>query len=171
MSTAMTVPAPAMAAPWMALRPTPPQPMTATVVPGSTLAVLNTAPRPVMTPQPDQGGPVEGHLGADLHDGVLVDEHLLGEGRQVEELVHGRAIGPGQARRRSTGRGGLGALSHRSTGRPGEARLAVAAEHRQAGDDVVARADVGDLVADGLDDAGRLVAEHHGHRRAGTCPP
>ena len=52
MSTAMTRPAPAMAAPWMQLRPMPPQPITATVEPGSTLAVLNTAPRPVVTPQP-----------------------------------------------------------------------------------------------------------------------
>ncbi len=33
-------------------RPMPPQPMTATVLPGSTLAALNTAPTPVTTPQP-----------------------------------------------------------------------------------------------------------------------
>ena len=52
MSTAMTLPAPAMAAPWMQLSPTPPQPITATVDPGSTLAVLNTAPTPVVTPHP-----------------------------------------------------------------------------------------------------------------------
>ena len=32
--------------------PTPPQPMTATVAPGSTRAVLITAPTPVITPQP-----------------------------------------------------------------------------------------------------------------------
>jgi len=32
--------------------PTPPQPITATVAPGSTLAALNTAPTPVITPQP-----------------------------------------------------------------------------------------------------------------------
>ena len=38
--------------PWMQFRPTPPQPKTATVVPGCTLAVLIAAPAPVITPQP-----------------------------------------------------------------------------------------------------------------------
>ena len=51
-SMAMMRPAPAMAAPWTALSPTPPQPITATVLPGGTLAVLITAPTPVVTPQP-----------------------------------------------------------------------------------------------------------------------
>jgi hypothetical protein len=44
--------APARAAPWMTLRPTPPQPQTATTSPGCTLAVLIAAPTPVMTPHP-----------------------------------------------------------------------------------------------------------------------
>ena len=44
--------APASAAPLTAERPMPPQPITATVAPGSTLAALKTAPTPVMTPQP-----------------------------------------------------------------------------------------------------------------------
>jgi hypothetical protein len=35
----------------MALSPTPPQPNTTAIEPGSTLAVLMTAPTPVMTPQ------------------------------------------------------------------------------------------------------------------------
>ena len=41
-----------MRAPWMAERPMPPAPKTATVEPGSTFAVFSTAPTPVMTPQP-----------------------------------------------------------------------------------------------------------------------
>ena len=41
-----------MRAPWMTDWPTPPQPMTATVEPGSTSAVLSAAPTPVVTPQP-----------------------------------------------------------------------------------------------------------------------
>ena len=45
-------PAPAMIAPCTELSPTPPQPMTATVLPGVTLAVLKTAPRPVVTAHP-----------------------------------------------------------------------------------------------------------------------
>ena len=52
MSMAMMRPAPAMRAPCTTLSPMPPQPMMATVDPGSTLAVRNTAPRPVVTPQP-----------------------------------------------------------------------------------------------------------------------
>ncbi len=49
---AMIFDAPASAAPFTADRPMPPQPTTATVEPGSTFAALNTAPTPVITPQP-----------------------------------------------------------------------------------------------------------------------
>ena len=51
MSTATMMPAPAMAQPWITFSPTPPAPITSTLEPGSTLAVLNTAPTPVITPQ------------------------------------------------------------------------------------------------------------------------
>ncbi len=51
-SIAMMRCAPAMRAPWITLRPTPPQPNTATDEPGLTFAVLNTAPTPVVTAQP-----------------------------------------------------------------------------------------------------------------------
>jgi hypothetical protein len=43
-STAMMRPAPAIAAPLIADSPMPPQPITATVSPGDTLAVCTTAP-------------------------------------------------------------------------------------------------------------------------------
>ena len=52
MSMAMISAAPAMRAPWITLRPTPPQPMTATVSPWRMLAVFMAAPAPVSTPQP-----------------------------------------------------------------------------------------------------------------------
>ena len=42
---------PASRAPWTELRPTPPQPITTTLDPALTLAVLTTAPMPVSTPQ------------------------------------------------------------------------------------------------------------------------
>src|SRR5208282_4144761 len=45
---------------------------------------------------------------------------------------------------------------------PRHALLAIAAEHRQAADDVIAGFHVGHLLADFLDDAGGLVAEHRG---------
>src|SRR3972149_1702334 len=56
--------APAIAAPWTAFRPTPPQPNTATVAPGSTLAVLNTAPTPVVTAQPTSAARSSGTFGS-----------------------------------------------------------------------------------------------------------
>ena len=52
MSTATICSAPASRAPCTQLSPTPPQPMTTTLAPGSTFAVLTTAPTPVMTEQP-----------------------------------------------------------------------------------------------------------------------
>ena len=51
-STATITAAPDRRAPWITAMPTPPQPITATVAPGSTRAVLITAPTPVTTPQP-----------------------------------------------------------------------------------------------------------------------
>src|SRR5438105_8596979 len=52
MSTPMIMSAPASRSPWMTLRPMPPSPNTTDLEPGSTLAVLRTAPMPVVTPQP-----------------------------------------------------------------------------------------------------------------------
>ena len=52
MSTPTILFAPTSFAPWMTLRPMPPRPNTTTLAPGSTLAVLTTAPTPVVTPQP-----------------------------------------------------------------------------------------------------------------------
>ena len=48
----MIMSAPASLSPWMTLRPMPPSPNTAHLAPGSTWAVLRTAPMPVVTPQP-----------------------------------------------------------------------------------------------------------------------
>src|SRR5437868_14606686 len=63
---AMMRSAPAMRAPWITERPTPPQPNTATLAPGSTLAVLNTAPTPVVTPQPTSAAHSAGIFGSTL---------------------------------------------------------------------------------------------------------
>lgn len=50
--------APAMRAPWITDWPTSPQPITATIEPGATRAVLTGAPRPVVTPQPQTAAAV-----------------------------------------------------------------------------------------------------------------
>ena len=47
----------------------------------------------------DQRGAVERHVLADLYDRILVDQHLLGEGRHVEELVDRSGLLPGHAGR------------------------------------------------------------------------
>jgi len=105
---------------------------------------------------------VERHVGPHLHERVLVDDHLLGKRRQVEELVEVLAL-PGQPLGDAGRHLHLGCLADREVA--AQAELAVAAEHRQARDDVVAGLDVGDVLADRLDDAGRLVPQHHRHRR------
>ena len=51
-STAITLPAPAIFAALIAASPTPPQPTTHTVSPGTTRAALKIAPAPVVTAQP-----------------------------------------------------------------------------------------------------------------------
>src|SRR5215471_21280242 len=51
-STAITCRAPAKAAPWTALMPTPPTPYTTVVSPGRTPPALTAVPQPVGTPQP-----------------------------------------------------------------------------------------------------------------------
>ncbi len=52
MSTATIRVAPAMRSPWITFSPTPPTPNTAAVSPGRALARFNTAPTPVSTPHP-----------------------------------------------------------------------------------------------------------------------
>ena len=46
--------APAITAPWIAPRPTPPSPKMATTEPFSTFAVFRTAPIPVVIPHPNR---------------------------------------------------------------------------------------------------------------------
>ncbi|HVM52795.1 MAG TPA: alcohol dehydrogenase catalytic domain-containing protein, partial [Acidimicrobiales bacterium] len=109
----------------------------------------------------DERGAIEGHVVADLHDGTLVHEHLLGEGGQVEELEDRRTV-----LRETLGlvERAAGAVLRAQVGLAGDAEVALAAEHREAGDHVVTGLDVGDVGPDRLDDAGRLVAEHGGRR-------
>ena len=93
----------------------------------------------------------------DLHQGVLVNEHLLGKGRQPDEL-HARVPAcESQPRRRFGGaaQAGLPAESRAS----GQAPLALPTKASRKADDVVPRLDVGDVGADGLDHARALVAK------------
>ena len=160
-STAMMRPAPAIAAPLIADRPMPPQPITATVSPGSTLAVLNTAPTPVITPQPISAARSSGMSSRIFTTAFSCTSICSAKDDRLMNWWIGSAFSRSRrvvARRQLD----LGVGAERRPAR--QALLAVAAEHRQAGDDVVAGLDVGDVGADLLDDAGRLVAEHGGQR-------
>jgi hypothetical protein len=83
--------------------------------------------------------------------------HLLAERGQVERLVHVPAL-PCHA----TGDAGrhldLDVLAQIRVA--GDALRAGTAEHREAGDHVIAGLDVSHAFADRLDDTGRLMAEH-----------
>ena len=109
----------------------------------------------------DQGGAVQGHVLADRDAGVLVDQHVLGEGGQVQELRQGRAV-LGQAGLIAGLTLGLGADAERQPA--GQAAFTVAAIGGQAGDDMVARLHGADFRAHSLDDAGALVAQDGGKR-------
>ena len=109
----------------------------------------------------DQRRQVERHVRADLHQCVLVHDHLLGECRQVGELVEVLAFP-----RQPLGSAGRHLHFRRLADRgvAAGAELAMPAEHRQAADHVVAGLEVADIVADRLDDARRLVAQHRRQR-------
>ena len=71
---------------------------TATVCPASSPALRSAAPTPVSTPQPTSAAWSSGDVGVDAHDRVLVQQHLFGVGRDVDELAH-RLAALRQARR------------------------------------------------------------------------
>jgi hypothetical protein len=66
----------------MALSPTPPQPMTATVSPTSTGAVRNTAPQPGHSPAADNRRYVTGNSVRYDYGRVLMHQEILGKGTQ-----------------------------------------------------------------------------------------
>ncbi len=109
----------------------------------------------------DQRGTVQRHVAADGHQRVLVDQHLLGKGGEVQELVHGRALGQ-QARLLALAALGVGLHAQRQVAC--QAVLAMAAIGRQAGDHMIAGLDRAHFGTHLLDHAGRLMPKHHRHR-------
>ena len=157
-STTMIRLAPAITAPITHDRPTPPRPMTATVEPAGTSAVLSTAPTPVDTAAADEcrdlGRDPVGHRHDrrrrdDLRRGHRPDRAVGEDRRAVRACEPGRAVRLGVAHRRRGGADPLApalALAAAEAGR-------VPAERDRPPDD--ARVDPR---PDGLDDARALVA-------------
>ena len=119
---------------------------------------MNHRPNPRRDAAPDQRRAIQGHVLADLCDGMFVHEHVLGKGREIRELDD--AVSVLRQPRRLVGTTlHFGRLAKGQVA--GETVFAVATEHRQAGDDVVSGLDVGDIRSNRLDDARGLVAKDH----------
>ena len=90
---------------------------------------------------------------------MLVDQHLLGEDRQVERLMQDLAF-PLQAAGGAGEQFDLGVVAE--IGVAGGAVLTLAAEYRQAGDDMIAGLDVCDVLADRFNHRGAFMTEYRG---------
>ena len=155
--------APASRAPWRRFRPTPPQPMIATLLPGRTSAVRTTAPTPVRTLHPIRAATSNGTSSGIFATAFLVHEHLLGKRTDVEQLPATGVAGTDPPARSVVGPVDSDPVAQ--VGSAGQAIPTSAAEDRQAGDDVITRLNGGDRRPDTLDDPGRLVTrdERNGH--------
>ena len=96
------------------------------------------------------------------HAGFARHHSVLGKGGHAEVMVQRpAALQPALAGQQRAG--DVRRQARLAQGRPAaRAGLAVAAGGDEGGDDVVAGMQVGDARSHGLDDAGPLVAEHHG---------
>ena len=83
----MMRPAPAIAAPLMHERPTPPQPMYRNRRARLDFGGVDHGADAGGDAAADQRGAIERHVGADLHDRVFVHQHAFGERRQIQELI------------------------------------------------------------------------------------
>ena len=155
--------APASNAPCTALRPTPPQPITTTLLPGSTRAVLVTAPTPVITEQPTRHARSSGMSDSNRYRARFRHHRILGEAGGAGHVMDVLTVAV-QAH---------GAVVHDEA-----CRFDAVAEHRTSHDAVMAVAAVGaevedhvitglrprDPGADLLHHAGAFVPEHDRQR-------
>src|SRR6267142_2404151 len=105
---------------------------------------------------PDEGRPVERQVGIDLHDRVLVEQHVLGVARDADELADRSAL-LRQARR--AGFGPRDEAGDAEVGMPAQALLATAAEAGETGHHVIPGAHGRHVGSDGLHHARALMAQ------------
>ncbi len=139
----------------------PPRPKTATVAPGSTLAVLSTAPMPVVTPQPSRQTFSSGASLRIFASGDLRQHGVLGEGGGAHVVVDRLAASWRSAMVPSGIRPlpWVARMALAEVGLAGAAELALAALGCVERDHVVARLQRGDAGAHLLDDGAALVPE------------
>ena len=107
-----------MRAPWITERPTPPQPNTAMLEPGCTLAVLNTAPTPVVTPQPTSAAHSNGIFASTLIRFSAETVAYSAMAPQPEKMLSGAPLASCTRGEPSSGVVSALPCSRQSTGRP-----------------------------------------------------
>ena len=165
MSTAMMRSAPACFAPWITLRPTPPQPMTATLSPRRMLAVFAAAPKPVSTPQPMSAPAVSGISGSILTApmaGMTASSANVPDAAMTEIGVPSRENREVMSRRPPLIDGHAADLAQLALVVLAEVARAALGNPRHH--DVVADAEVVDAFAELDDRPGAFVAEHRRQR-------
>ncbi len=142
----MILPAPAILAALTAARPIPPQPITAHRLARGHVRRVNTAPAPVVTAQPISAARSSGMSRSIATQAFSCTSICSAKADRLRICASG--LSPvGQARRaRSLARRVDGIDAQRRVA--GDAELAAAAEHREAGHDVIADLDGRDIAAD-----------------------
>ncbi len=161
----MIVCAPEASAPCTALSPTPPQPITATWLPGWICAVFVTAPKPVITPQASSDAASKA-ISFGIIATWLLSTTTFSAKAPVRSPCHQRLAALARHRRLPVEREHF--LAQHLV--PAGAVVAGSARADQRHHHMVARFDAGDALADLFDDARRLVAEHHRQRRRPSRP-
>ena len=164
LSIAMMREAPAIAAPLMVAKPTPPQPTTATSAPAGTWALLKTAPVPVITAQPSKAARSSG-MSLRILTRALRCTSICSA--KPERLNTWLTCWPSRASRCALPGGCLTSVSMHRGESAAQALLTGAAKHGERTDHVVAGLQVLHARAHDLHDRRRP----HGpaHRAGGTC--
>ena len=163
-SMAMMRSAPAIAAPCTTFSPTPPQPNTATLEPGSTLRGVEHRADAGGHRAAHQRRAVERDLRVDLDQVVHRQRRVLGHHAAAGEDAERLARLVVHARRALGRRGERLALLHAQHRAPARAEAALAAHVDEGGDDVVADGEAADALAH-LDHFARAFVAEHQRRR------
>ena len=157
--------APAATAPSSEASPTPPEPDHGRRLAGLQLRRIDDRTDARQHRAAEQRRLHERQVGRDLHQRAPRHHRVIGECRAAEMVVHHRPVAMQPARARQQGARAVRRrprLAQRRT--PFRAGHAMAAARHEDHHHMIARGEVGHVLAQFLDDAGRLVPERHRHR-------